>query len=252
MAISYLAKFHATSYCYRKEENISFDEKYSNVEEVHLPKFSSEVCAKVKAILDSNTLLSKHSNTFIDAMSNGLNTKSEFLDHFKVFCHGNFIRENLQYCYRSELESRYFCSDVVFQNLSWAHTGSCVLDLLQFLFTSIDPDVRQNFLADFVCSVYYDNFVKTVITINQNLSIFRLKHFIREFEHNLIYGFLFSLEIKLKLSKNFRRESDENCISVVQDNDEDKKEEKDFREFIQALATDIVQFKLNSRASIIN
>ena len=30
---------------------------------------------------------------------------------------------------RTELESRYFCSSLVFQNLSWAHTGSCVTDL---------------------------------------------------------------------------------------------------------------------------
>ena len=95
---------------------------------------------------------------------------------------------------RTELESRYFCSDLIYQNLSWAHTGSCVLDLLQFVFTSISPEVlklnsfflgrtnnnivhfkiRQNFLADFVCSVYYDNFVKSVITLDQGLSIFRL------------------------------------------------------------------------------
>ena len=74
---------------------------------------------------------------------------------------------------RTELESRYFCSSLVFQNLSWAHTGSCVTDLLQFLLTSLQPEVRRTFLADFVCSVYYDNFVKTVITINQKLSIFR-------------------------------------------------------------------------------
>ena len=109
---------------------------------------------------------------------------------------------------RTELETRCFCSDLVFQNLSWAHTGSCVLDLLQFVFTTISPEVtktivnsltfnklqseinnsfiaithkyciclfqvRQNFLADFVCSVYYDNFVKTVITLDQGLSIFR-------------------------------------------------------------------------------
>ena len=51
--------------------------------------------------------------------------------------------------------------------------SSCVLDLQQFIFTSIDIDIRSRFIADFVCSVYYDNFVKTVITINQKLSIFR-------------------------------------------------------------------------------
>ena len=126
---------------------------------------------------------------FTDAMREGIDVKTEFIEHFRVLSHGNFLRENLQYCYRcdfrriklvnttssfrSELESRYFCSDLIFLNFGWAHSGSCVLDLLQFLFTSIDPEVRRDFLADFVCSVYYDNFVKTVIALNDKLSIFR-------------------------------------------------------------------------------
>ena len=37
---------------------------------------------------------------------------------------------------------------------------SCVFDLYQFIFTSIDIQVRHRFLADFVCGVYYDSFAK--------------------------------------------------------------------------------------------
>ena len=39
MAISYLAKFHATSYCYRKEKKISLPEKYCQLQDVQIPKF---------------------------------------------------------------------------------------------------------------------------------------------------------------------------------------------------------------------
>ena len=81
--------------------------------------------------------------------------------------------------------SRLFCRDVVFVGLGNSHFGSCVLDLLQFVFTSIDSDIRliilislmglenrfelfrSNFLADFVCSVYYDSFIKAVGNINK-------------------------------------------------------------------------------------
>ena len=174
MAISYLAKFHATSYCYRKEEDFSLPEKYSLLEEIQVPTFGSKACRIVEKILKKNSKLDKHSDLFVTAMRNGMSVRSQYLEHFRVLCHGNFLRENLRYSYKTELESRYFCTDLIFQDLGWAHFGSCVLDLLQFLFTSVDTDVRQNFLADFVCSVYYDNFVKTVISINQKLSIFRL------------------------------------------------------------------------------
>ena len=74
---------------------------------------------------------------------------------------------------------------MVFVGLGNSHFGSCVLDLLQFVFTSIDSDIRlvilislmglenrfelfrSNFLADFVCSVYYDSFIKAVGNINK-------------------------------------------------------------------------------------
>ena len=35
-----------------------------------------------------------------------------------------------------------------------------MLDLYQFVFTSIDIEIRNRFMADFVCSVYYDSFAK--------------------------------------------------------------------------------------------
>ena len=69
-----------------------------------------------------------------------------------------------------------------------------MFDLYQFLFTGIDIEVRTRFMADFVCSVYYDNFAKTVATINTNVSMFTLAEFIREFNDKILYGFVFAAE----------------------------------------------------------
>ena len=117
MAVCYLARFHATSYCYRKEENFSLTEKYSLLEEVQVPTFGSKACRNIENILKKNSKLGKHTDMFVNAMRNGINLKSHYLEHFRVLCHGNFLRENLQYCYKTELESRYFCSDLIFQDL---------------------------------------------------------------------------------------------------------------------------------------
>ena len=118
-----------------------------------------------------------------------------------------------------------------------------------------------------MCSVYYDNFVKTVITLDQGLSIFRcdkkvgysflilifsrrLKHFIREFEKNLMYGFLFSLEYKSRMLENESngKADMEMEMETVCDASEDKKLE----DYIFALANDIIQFKVNLKASILS
>ena len=45
--------------------------------------------------------------------------------------------------------------------------SSCVFDLYQFIFTSIDIEVRNRFMADFVCGVYYDSFAKEICQQNK-------------------------------------------------------------------------------------
>ena len=73
--------------------------------------------------------------------------------------------------------------------------SSCVMDLYQFLFTSIDLEIRSRFMADFVCSVYYDSFVKTLMSINSSLEVFSKSDFIREFNDKIFCGFLFAAEL---------------------------------------------------------
>ena len=73
--------------------------------------------------------------------------------------------------------------------------SSCVMDLYQFLFTSIDIEIRNRFMADFVCSVYYDSFVKTLMSINNTLAVFSKSDFIREFNDKIFCGFVFAAEL---------------------------------------------------------
>ena len=84
---------------------------------------------------------------------------------------------------------RLVCSNVIFSDLSRSHFGSCVRDLLTFLFTSVDcairsqvylsvlPNVwfltfliRNDFMADLVFSMYYDNLSRWVTSKNENVS----------------------------------------------------------------------------------
>ena len=140
--------------------------------------------------------------------------------------------------YKSNLESTLSCCDVIFQDLSRCHYGSCVLDLLQFIFTSINLEVRHNFMADFVCSVYYDSFAKTVTSINNNIPMFSKKDFIKEFDLNIMYGFLFSLDIHSNLYQE-ALEKDKTAPSFVK-----------HKHFVLALVRDILQFKINAKATI--
>ena len=109
------------------------------------------------------------------------------------------IQVTLHSCFIFQFLSRLFCRDVVFLDLGNSHFGSCVLDILQFVFTSIEKDIRTNFLADFVCSVYYDSFVKAVGCINNDLPVFSRRSLIKEFEKKIMYGFLLNLSIQSQM-----------------------------------------------------
>ena len=69
------------------------------------------------------------------------------------------------------------------------------MDLYQFLFTSVDIDIRSRFMADFVCSVYHDSFVKTLMSINNRIEVFSKSDFIREFNDKIFCGFVFAAEL---------------------------------------------------------
>ena len=98
-------------------------------------------------------------------------------------------------------------------------------------------------MADFVCSVYYDNFVKTVQSISSKIVIFSQNDFINEFNKNIMYWFFFSAEIHtfLFLEANDRSEDQEVAAEA------DEKYEKN----IIALVRDVIQFMMCAKATII-
>lgn len=85
-------------------------------------------------------------------------------------------------------------------------------------------------MADFVCSVYYDNFAKNVQLLCPGMHVFSKKDFIREVSSKILFGFL--------ISANFleRRQV--------------RKEEKSFKSIIALSVRDIVQFKLNADVTV--
>ena len=241
LSISSLGRLHAASYCYSREENIAMDEKYPQLgEEIEAPAIEEETVAMLEEIFKKHPDYEKYSDIFLDAAKGKTICLNQNKKYFGVLCHGNFWRENLLFRYKTELECRCFCSDVIFQDLSSCHYGSGVIDLLQFIFTSVDIDVRHNFMADLVCSVYHDNFVKAVASINKNIPVFNMKSFIREFDQNIMYGFLFSLNIHSKIYEDVLKNSAEG---------KDDLSYKRFEENILSTIKDILQFKMSIRAS---
>ena len=105
---------------------------------------------------------------------------------------------------------------------------------------SVVFSVRHNFKADLVCSVYYDNFAKTVSSINGNIAIFSKKDFIKEFDEKIIYGFLFSLDIDTFFYEEDQDISDDEAAAMYE------KHEKD----VFALVTDILRFKMKTEATM--
>lgn len=207
-------------------------------EDVLIPTISENTFLTIEEILQQTSGYKKYSHLFLEAVREGkvksLRTK---LDTFGVLCHGLLVQDNILFKYKKQLDSRLSCQDAIFRDLSHCHYGSCVMDLLQVIFASISIDVRQSFLADIVCSVYYDNFAKTVSSINKDISLFTKKQFIKEFDTNIMYGFLFSLQI---------------LSSTYLDDDTDIQQESDsrFRQHFLALVRDIVQFKVNAKATM--
>ena len=96
-------------------------------------------------------------------------------------------------------------------------------------------------MADFVCSVYYDNFVKTVQSISSKIVIFSQNDFINEFNKNIMYGFFFSAEIHTFLYLEARDSSEDEEVAA----EADVKYEKN----ILALLRDVLQFMMCARAT---
>ncbi|XP_023327866.1 uncharacterized protein LOC111700994 [Eurytemora carolleeae] len=167
-------------------------------------------------------------------------------NRFGVLGFGVLRRAQINFKYRSELESRLFCSDVIFQDLSQSCFVSCVIDLLQLLFTALDPEVREEYIADLVCSVYYDNFANAVTSLAPRVQMFSKNEFVREFERNILHGFIAGLNYHTQEYEDglVIREEKENCTNSSYTYTQ-------YRDSVLSMVRDILQFKLNTKATIL-
>ena len=240
IVIAALANFHATSYCFRKQGKVNMARKYKVLRQgLAFPNISGEALQRVEQVFKAHPQYSKFSRLFLDVGNDGQFISNSNLESFGVLSHGMFCRHNLLFKYKSNQDFIFSCCSVLFQDLSNCHYGSCVFDLLQFIFTSVDSNVRRNFMPDFVCSVYYDSFAKTVQNINSNIVMFSKRSFIREFDKSIMYGFHFSVVSFSSLSDV---ENDK-----VKDKEADDKNEK----YILALIRDVLDFKMCAQATLI-
>ena len=84
-------------------------------------------------------------------------------------------------------------------------------------------------MADFICSVYYDNFAKNVQLLSPGVQMFSKKDFIREVSAKILFGFLISVN------------------SLQRKNDHNK---EIFKSIVALSVRDIVQFKLNADVTV--
>ena len=87
-------------------------------------------------------------------------------------------------------------------------------------------------MADFICSVYYDNFAKTVFSINSSINMFTKKEFIKEVAGKMPYGFLITAN---NLARTSSRPLVDNRLA---------------KSTLISAARDIVQFKINAEVTI--
>ena len=127
--ISALARFHATSFCYFQDNTMDIGENYPELwqQPVSVPTLSKDTIEEISKLFESklqHTEYQKYSHFFLgQTITEEMKSWNSNMKSFGVFCHGNFCRENLFFKYKSNLESRLSCCDVVFQDLSRGHYG---------------------------------------------------------------------------------------------------------------------------------
>ena len=111
-------------------------------------------------------------------------------------------------------------SDAVFKNLENCYFGSCVPDLLHFIFSCINQDTRRNFILDFIGNVYFEAFKSAVLSINKNIPMFSKLEISAEIKKFAVSCGFSALEIGLQQQKLERRKSlndQENILATFRD-----------------------------------
>ena len=186
VSVSRLARLHAVSLCYRVGTRKDMLQLYP-----HLQREYCVTSSRVERVLKENAQLQSNINNQIKSANKQRLQQS--LDTFGAVCLGEFCSDSFLFKYSCDLDSRLYCTDMVFQGISQAYYGSCVVDLLQFLFTSVASDVRRDFLNNLAFGVYYDNFAMTVKSVSPNFDLFSKNQFMKEFNDKLMFVFVFGI-----------------------------------------------------------
>ena len=88
--------------------------------------------------------------------------------------------------------SRFPC-DVLFQNLSKAMIGSCVLEALTFFLTMASAETRSKNIVSMINDTYYEAFANVVQHVDTSIKMFSQDEFIREVKRLAVFSGLVSL-----------------------------------------------------------
>ena len=130
----------------------------------------------------------------------------ENVEEFGVFCHGKHFEESLLFKYADESDKEDPC-DAIFHNLGNGYYGSCVSDLLIFIFSCINQDIRRDFLMEFIVKVYFEAFNSAVNSINKNIPMFEKIKFCMEVKKLAVHCGIAALGFALEQKKHERRKS---------------------------------------------